>query len=349
MTQRVRLAWILGTSVVFLACADDSEDAAGGTQGTANNSRDDGSVDDDGPDSTPSDSTGNSDDSPEPTAGFPTPELDDCIVDGSSGQHTFSCGGLTYDVSIPGTCLSSACGLIVDIHGRTVSGKIHDNNTNMRALGLERGYIVVQPNANPQVPDSAWSAGDDAAVIDFTERMIAAFHVDSARVHVTGFSQGGFMTWRLACNSELFASVAPASACGGELDNADCNFQDGSGPSRVVPILYTHGTADARITFACAAPRRDAVVGHYGLDGPQPVADGNGHEWTRYTGADGMVLEFIQFDYRASAEALDGHCIVGGQDPGTEPGQILPINCVDEPAFVWGEAVIDFFEAHPRP
>ncbi|MEM6991439.1 MAG: hypothetical protein AAF721_13105 [Myxococcota bacterium] len=306
-------------------------------------------VTDGGPsDSMPDDDNDDDDDSPTGN-GFPEPALDDCITDGSAGEHTFSCGGLTFDLSLPAECLSSACGLIVDVHGRTVSGKIQDNNTNMRALGAERGYIVVQPNAAPGVPDSNWSDADDAPVLDFIQRTIAAFHVDDARVHMTGFSQGGFMTWRLACrNSELFASVAPSAACGFESGNPDCDIEGGELPSTELPILYSHGTMDTVINFSCAAPRREALAAHYALDPPETIAEGNGHRWFRHAGEGDMVLEFIEHDYRASSDVLGGHCIVGGNDPGTEPGQLVPISCQDEPAFTWGRVVIDFFEAHPK-
>ncbi len=314
----------------------------GGCREDGTGTGDDGSATDATTDGGPADST--------ESGGFPAPLLDDCIDDGAAGDHQFTCDGLTYDVSIPQMCLSRACGLIVDVHGRTVSGRIQDSNTMMRARGAERGYVVVQPNANPPVPNSAWTGAEDDRVLDFIERTIEAFHVDVDRVHFSGFSQGGFMTWRMACrDTGVFASFAVASACGEALGNPDCSFTGSEAPSRAVPILYTHGTADSIVPFDCAEPRRGAIVAHHGLGAGESVSDGSSHTWTRYPGEGGMVLEFITHDYRAVAPELVGHCIVGGQDPGTEPGQLFPISCAEaSPEFVWGAAVIDFFEAHPR-
>lgn len=295
-----------------------------------------------------SETVGGADTDPDPDS--TGPGTGNCIDNTDAGQQEFSCGGVTFDVSVPDSCASAPCGIIVDVHGRAVSGEIQDNNTNLRALGVERGYIVIQPNANPGVPNSTWSEDDDDTVVDFVRRAIENYAADEARVHITGFSQGGFMTWRMACNyGDLFASVAPASACGSDLDgNASCSFAGGNTPSRTVPMLYTHGSTDTVVDFGCSSPMRESIAAHFGLGGEEMLSEGNGHRWTRQSGADGMVLEFIAHDYQAASRELGGHCIVGGTDPGDEPGQLVPISCVGPTEFNWGETVIDFFEAHPR-
>src|SRR5258708_7351814 len=84
-----------------------------------------------------------------------------CIDDVSAGQHTDSCDGLTYDVDIPPACASSACGPVVDVHGLSMSGRQEGDNTNLRKLGEEAGYIVVQPNAVPAPPLSSWTPSTD--------------------------------------------------------------------------------------------------------------------------------------------------------------------------------------------
>lgn len=353
MRERVYGRWALGMALACVACGDDGggdgsgdTDVATGEAGPTETAAD---ASMDGSGSVGGDGTDDGADT-EVDAESSGPGTDGCIDNASAGEHTFSCGGLTFDVSVPESCLSAPCGIIVDVHGRAVSGQIQDNNTNLRALGVERGYIVIQPNANPGVPDSAWSEGDDASIVDFVQRAITSYAADEARVHMTGFSQGGFMTWRMACNQEdLFASVAPASACGTDSEgSASCSFAGSDVPSRTVPILYAHGSADTVVDFGCSEPIRESVAAHFGLGGPETVAEGDGHRWTRQSGADGMVLEFIAHDYQAANRALGGHCIAGGTDPGDEPGQLLPISCQGPTAFDWGETVIDFFEAHPR-
>lgn len=286
------------------------------------------------------------------TGGFPAPIPDDCIDDVSPGSHVYACDDLTFDVEVPETCLHEACGLIADVHGFTMSGVMEEANTHLRVLGSERGYIVVQPNATPAPPAASWTPGaDDDKVFDFMMRLVAAFHVDERRIHFTGFSQGGAMSWRFACaHADVLASVAPAAACSnGPSALQDCTFMGDDVPSEPLPILYMHGTTDALVSFDCALPRRDTVVAEFGLGKEEVVAEGDGYRWTRHEGDGRGLFELIQHDYSAAALILGGHCYPGSDDPGDAPGQLFSFKCEDESGFSWGEAVIDFFDAHPRP
>ncbi len=284
------------------------------------------------------------------TGGFPPPVLDECIDDGTAGDHVYTCGRFTYDVSIPEACLQMPCGLIMDVHGYTMSGQMQEANTSLRALGVERGYIVVQPNANPPPPSSSWTPWvDDEAVVDFMLRVSEAFHVDPDRLHFTGFSQGGYMTWRVICQyADLLASAAPAAACGGGTVS-DCDFDDVLSPDVPVDILYLHGTDDVLVPYDCAPPRRDAVVAAFDLGEEESVSEGDGLRWVRHTGEDGTVLEMITHEYNAqNTFVLGGHCYPGSDDPGDAPGQLFSYACIDPTDLHWGTAVIDFFDTHRR-
>ena len=301
------------------------------------------------------DSTSTTDDPPaeSSTTGepLPPPVLDECITDASPGEHVFTCGPFDYDVSIPEVCLAEPCGLIMDVHGLSMSGDMQDANTDLRELGRQRGYIVIQPNANPAPPTSSWTPNvDDAELMAFLQRVAAAFHVDPDRLHFTGFSQGGFMSWRVVCAyADILASVAPAAGCGNDLTIADCQFTEDEQPSEPVDILYMHGTDDVLVNYSCAPVRRDAVVEAYGLGPEEVLVAGDGYTWTRHTGPDGTVLEFITHEYNAANTlVLGGHCYPGSDDPGGAPGQLFSFACVDETDLHWGTAVIDFFDAHPR-
>jgi hypothetical protein len=353
-----------GIGAIVLAACAASDPAGADTSGTTSSETSDGTgaseADTSGPSpetsTTPGTTEGDdgtaSTEGDGTTGGFPAPIPDDCIDDVAAGAHVYACDDLTFDVEIPAACLQEACGLIVDVHGFTMSGQMQDANTNMRALGSERGYIVMQPNATPAPPGASWTPGvDDDKVFAFMMRLATAFHVDDRRLHFTGFSQGGAMSWRFACaHSDVLASVAPAAACsdgGGVLQ--DCAFMGDEVPAEPLPILYMHGTTDALVAFDCAPPRRDAVVAAFGLGEEQVVAEDEGHRWTRHEGRDRGLLEFIEHDYAAASPLLGGHCYPGSDDPGDAPGQLFPFKCEDESAFVWGEVAIDFFDAHPRP
>ena len=118
---------------------------------------------------------------------------DPCLGVIAAGHRAISCDGMVFDVEVPGICVQGGCGVIVDVHGGTMSAQMEDANTNMRALGREHGFIVIQPNANVEPPLASFSVEDDLRVLGLVERMLATWPVDSRRVHLTGFSQGGYM------------------------------------------------------------------------------------------------------------------------------------------------------------
>jgi len=326
------------------AADDDSAGPSGGSLDASGDASADGSESassDDGPASTTDDGTD--------TGTFPEPVPDDCITDVTPGHHEFLCDGLTFDVEVPDVCLEMACGMIFDVHGYTMSAQMQDANTGLRALGQRYGYIVVQPNAEPDPPGASWNGMvDDPKVFDFMERVAAAWHVDAARWHFTGFSQGGFMSWRFICaHADVLASVAPGAACGDSFAFGDCSFMGEDVPSDPVDILYMHGTSDALIGFGCAYPRRDAVVAHFGLGAEEVVAEGDAYRWTRHE-SDEVTFEFIEHDYAADSFILAGHCFPGSHDESGAPGQLFSYACVEPTEVAWGEAAMQFFLAHPK-
>jgi len=271
-----------------------------------------------------------------------------CVKTIAAGQQKISCGSLMHDLHVPTACLTKSCGLVLDIHGLTMSGKQEDNNTQARALGELNGYIVLQPNANPAPPAASWVAlVDDAQVLAMLDDVTAAYAIDPKRVHVMGFSQGGMMTWRLLCkHADRFASAAPGGSC--EYVAMDgCSFKGSELPSRRIPIFYSHGTKDVFYPFSCAEKQRDAIIAGWKLGAPAVVSQGGAHLWTRYTGAGGAWLEFVQHDYKAASPLLGGHCYPGSSDAGKEPGQVSSYACKGPNDYAWGDAAMQFFIAHP--
>lgn len=280
---------------------------------------------------------------------FPEPVPDECITDVTAGHHTFVCDGLTYDLEVPSACLSAPCGMIFDVHGLAMSAQMQNASTNLRALAAEHGFVVVQPNADPPPPASNWIPEiDDPKVFDAMGRVAAAFHVDPDRWHMTGFSQGGFMTWRFACaHADVLASVAPAAACGNDFPITDCQFTADESPAEPIDVLYMHGTADLVVNYSCSLPRRDAVIERFGLGDEAVVLDDPQVRHHRWVG-DGMTFEYVAHDYTGDSPLAGGHCMPGADDPGDAPGQFVPASCDDPFVFVWGEAVVRFFVDHPR-
>lgn len=290
-----------------------------------------------------------------------------CISDVSaSGRHEFLCDGVEFKVLLTQQCIDQACGLIVDVHGWLSNPDEQEGRSNLVRVAEENGgYIVVQPG-ELSLP-SSWKPGiHNDIVFDFMQQAIDAFGVNVDRVHFTGFSQGGYMTWNFVCDhADIIASAAPISA-----PEVGC-FRNGTGPSRKVPIFFTSGTADPLVRYhnsGNALSVTDTLVRimyDYGMvlvdtdayvfsetgdivmddtgkidiatDGVRfELVDGSkdgSYLWTRYTNADGVVFEHLRH--------TNGHVY-----PDNPDSLIFP----EDPS-IWfsvGEAILQFFIQNPR-
>ncbi len=264
-----------------------------------------------------------------PISSQPTPA--GCITQVGPGPHlVFSgCGGgITYNVSVPPQCFTFACGLIADVHGWTMDGDVEEANTGIASAGRVQGYIVVQPSA----PNRSWTSANYPLVLGFIRQAVDVWRVDRRRVHVTGFSQGGFMTYWMRCNgADLFASAAPVSATGAPCPGGDPDM----------PTLYIQGRDDYFISEAAVLQSVAAFIQADGFGPGQVVDQGARFTRTRYTNAAGYDYETLIHSF--TTPGLNGHCIVGSYDPGSVYG------CDQPSPFRDGQLVIDFFKTHPKP
>lgn len=273
-----------------------------------------------------------------------------CVLPVAPGLHAVSCAGLLTQVLIPSKCPPAGCGLVCDVHGMTMDADMEDANTRTRKLGEELGFIVLQPNAQPAPPQSSWvPAIDDAKVWNLLQVATATLAVDPKRIHFMGFSQGGWMTWRMLCkHAEFFASVAPASGCS-FMGTEGCAFAAGQQPAVEVPVLYMHGTKDVLQPFWCGQQQADAVVQGWSMAALPVVAQGDKYLWRAYRSSKGTDFQFIQHDWAAAFFGLQGHCYPGSSDQSaTLPGQFSGFGCKPPNDFAWGEVALKFFVAHPK-
>ncbi len=267
-----------------------------------------------------------------------------CVTDVSPGDHAFTCDGYAVQVRLPVACKAGGCGAILDVHGATMNAAMEDANTNMRAIGEREGYVVVQPSAKGTPPSAVWNPGADYDKVWAAFSLVrSVYKVDPKKVHVTGFSQGGRMTFTFACKySAEIASAAPAGEAG-------CTATELGAATREVPLLHMHGTEDVVVSYGLvAAPQRDAIVSTWAMGSPTTTGDGT-YTRAKYVNGKGTVYEHVSHGYAASSALLKGHCYPGSGDPGTVPGQLFSFACTPPNGFVWGEEVVAFFKAHPLP
>ncbi len=141
--------------------------------------------------------------------------------------------------------------LVVDMHGFTSDPDRHDAVSRLRTLAADEGFVVAQPAGLGRLP--SWDASatsrsgeDDIAFI----RMVVAdvqerVPIDERRVYAMGFSNGGGMAHRLACDAaDVFAAIG--TVAGAYVDAAACDA------AQPVAVASFHGTRDIVVPYAGA-------------------------------------------------------------------------------------------------
>lgn len=290
---------------------------------------------------------GSSADTGAPPEPYPAPAPDDCITSVVSGHQQLTCEGLIFDITVPESCLTDRCGLIMDVHGFAMNGGLQATHSRLDKLAMDKGFIVVQPTAPGTFP-AAWQASNDDQVFAIMQRVMNVWHTDAKRIHFDGYSMGGWMTWRFVCkHADIIASAAPLSA-GADGISGSCTLSGSDVPSREVPIFYVHGTTDGLVAFTGATKRRDEILALWSMQELEVVGEASDYKWTRYKNDNGTIFEFAQHDWEngfvLGSLALKGHCFPGvgknGEFLGCESTGMAN-------AFDWGEEVLKFFIAHP--
>jgi pimeloyl-ACP methyl ester carboxylesterase len=255
-------------------------------------------------------------------------------------ETDFPCDGVDLWVALPKACVDHRCGLIFNIHGGGMNDHATmDQATHMIALGNAADFVVVHPHKG------TWNvAADKDAVFGFMQQVITAFDVDPKRVHSTGYSQGGQISWALACeHADVVASVAPAE----EINRVTDCWQNGVLPARELPILFAYGKRDSiGGGYAAASQLAADVASAWHMMGPETIAGAAGTPYLRqrWTSAAGNVLEMISHDYTSTGVGgiLAGHCLPMAS--GT-----TFVSCSTPVDYDWGQEVVRFFQAHPLP
>jgi len=159
----------------------------------------------------------------------------------------------TYRLDVPGAAAArDRAALILAFHGGDGSGTQMQRIAGLDALVGEAAVVVAYPDAVA----GQWAIGCNCTPADrqgipdvlFVETLIdqlsAELPIDPGRVYATGFSQGGMLASRLAC--EIPERVAAIVTVGGAMSRV---LAEGCAPSRPVPVVAFHGTADPSVPY----------------------------------------------------------------------------------------------------
>jgi polyhydroxybutyrate depolymerase len=164
--------------------------------------------------------------------------------------HRITAGGheRSYRLYKPARMDASAP-LVVVLHGYSGSAKQVERGYGWDELADSAKFVVAYPDGL----ERAWNVDgetccgrpgregvDDVAFISAAVADITAhLGIDRARVYATGMSNGGIMSYTLACATDIFAAIGPVA---GTQLNACRNPRPRS-------VMHVHGTADSLVPY----------------------------------------------------------------------------------------------------
>ncbi len=261
-------------------------------------------------------------------------------------EGSIESGGLTrtYVLHVPPQYSGSArTPLVLLFDGFSLTAKFMAAYTRFGAVADEKGLIAVTPNGAgvPQHWNSqeAPTDTDDVAFVkDLLQKLDGQLCIDPLRTYAAGYSNGGGMAQRLACDMPgRIAAVGLVAAT-----YLDCSTQ--------APVIAFHGTADPLVAFEGSSNPLER-------GGSYPPARKALSDWARNIGCDGLPvisrpsseveLSTFQNCPRGDGEALLYTVLGGGH---TWPGGAFPLDVVGKTTQQVNASVAmwDFFAAHPR-
>lgn len=260
-------------------------------------------------------------------------------------------GDRPVEVFVPSSYVDgTAMPLVLLLHGYTATAEIQEAYLQVEPLAEELGFLYVRPQGTDDPTGEAfWNATDACcnfygssvddsaylrAVIDEVGERLT---VDPSRVFLIGHSNGGFMSYRMACDhADAIAAIA-------SLAGATFAVPDDCAPSEPVATLQIHGTSDSTILY-----EGGELVGS-----PYPGAETTVATWAAYGGCDGEPTDLPARDLDTTLPG-DESAVVGWTD-GCDPGGGAELWTIEGGAHVpsltpdFTRQVLTWLLAHPKP
>lgn len=183
---------------------------------------------------------------------------DDPIGDGDTtppagtSEQTLSVGGVerTYLMTVPDSYTGDApVPLLLNLHALQSDARQQLALSGFEAVAEREGFLLVTPSGIGGMWNvtgfPAPSTSDDLGFLTaLVDALSSSWNVDTDRIYATGMSQGGFLAFDLVCGAgPALAAIAPVSGVMTPDMAASC------APARPLPVLQTHGTADALVDY----------------------------------------------------------------------------------------------------
>ena len=143
--------------------------------------------------------------------------------------------------------------LLFNLHGYGSNNQQQEFYGDFRPIADTANFLVVHPNGTFDTANNRnWntfgprgSGVDDVGFLSaLLDTLSARYRVDPDRVYSTGMSNGGFMSYELAC--QLSGRVAAIASVTGSMTASRLST---CAAGRPVPVLEIHGTADGTVPY----------------------------------------------------------------------------------------------------
>ena len=259
-------------------------------------------------------------------------------------QRTVTVNGIerTYLLHIPAALTNeSSVPLVFVFHGLGEAANLIQQASGMNEVADANAFIVVYPNGSGPSSAQSWNAGkccgyalqNNVDETEFVRQIIAdlgtVVKIDPKRIYASGFSNGGLLSYRLACDmSDTFAAVAPV---------AGVMLYDQCQPKQPVALIDFHGMSDNIVPFGGGG-----IVPDFNQPFP-PVMDSIS-AWTKFDGCAGLpqteetnIYAHTAFTSCQKNTAVELYAVKGIGH--SWPSQYV----VPTSQIIW-----EFFKAHPK-
>ncbi len=209
-----------------------------------------------------------------------------------------------YQTYVPASYdASTAMPLVIGLHSFRSDSTQLQQYLQFEPLADQYGFLYALPDGTQNADgDEFWNAtdaccGGDSTVDDSAylraviDDMKANYNIDPKRVYIVGFSNGGFMAYRMACDhADVIAAIISIGA-------ATFNDKNDCAPSEPVSILDVHGSADNTINIG---------GGTFMGTSPYPTQDYTAYYWALYDGCPGDGTQYVDTGDYDMDPNLDG-------------------------------------------
>lgn len=175
-------------------------------------------------------------------------------------NETMTIDGITrtYLLNLPpGYYNASDFSLVIAMHGGGGDAVQFETTSRLTEKANASEFIVVYPEgvqSTGLLGVRTWNAGKCCAYASATnindvnfisqliDKLVSTYKINPKKIYATGHSNGGMMSYRLACElSDKIAAIAP--------NGCTMVMKQWCAPSRAVPVLHMHSVADTNVPY----------------------------------------------------------------------------------------------------